>query len=340
MKKTLVAVAALAAVTGAMAEATISGSIAYGMDTTTGTTSGTVVTTKTFGDIRANSALNFGVSEDIGNGMKAEGQIGFLPTIDAGGNGAASTFSAAGNTTGYQSFLALSGDFGRIQGGRFADSQALVQFNHDVVGAWGYNPTNSAAAALGGFFSANQLKYTLPTFVNGLSLSTTKGLGETAGNRTGEHTSFAASITQGGFSADAAYTTLAATVALQTTITGVGASYDFGMVKLSAIMTQHAVENQSATSASNIGVTIPVGGFSLAVQAGTADRYIVSNTAAGTAVTQTSVDWRVGYALSKRTTIYGVYSTLDGNNGSATAASAAVTGDSLKRSSVFVLHSF
>jgi len=340
MKKTLVAVAALAAVTGAMAEVTISGSIAYGMDTTTGTTSGTVVTTKTFGDIRANSALNFGVSEDIGNGMKAEGQIGFLPTIDAGGNGAASTFSAAGNTTGYQSFLALSGDFGRIQGGRFADSQALVQFNHDVTGAWGYNPTNSAAAALGGFFSANQLKYTLPTMVNGLSLSTTKGLGETAGNRTGEHTSFAASFTQGGFSADAAYTKLAATVALETTITGVGASYDFGMAKLSAIMTQHAVENQSATTASNFGVTIPVGALSLAVQAGTADRYIVSNTAAGTAVTQTSVDWRVGYALSKRTNIYGVYSTLSGNNGSTTAASAAVTGDSLKRSSVFVLHSF
>ncbi len=340
MKKTLVAIAALAAVTGAMAQVTISGSIAYGMDTTTGTTSGTVVTTKTFGDIRANSALNFGVSEDIGNGMKAEGQIGFLPTIDAGGNGAASTFSAAGNTTGYQSFLALSGDFGRIQGGRFADSQALVQFNHDVTGAWGYNPTNSAAAALGGFFSANQLKYTLPTIVNGLSLSTTKGLGETAGNRTGEHTSIAASFTQGGFSADAAYTKLAATVALETTITGFGASYDFGMAKLSGIMTQHSVENQSATTATNIGVTIPVGAFSFAVQAGTADRYIVSNIAAGTAVTQTSVDWRVGYALSKRTNIYGVYSTLDGNNGSATAASAAVTGDSLKRSSVFVLHSF
>ena len=124
------------------------------------------------------------------------------------------------------------------------------------------------------------------------------------------------------------------------TQTAVGASYDFGMAKLSGIMTQHAVENQSATTASNIGVTIPVGAFSLAVQAGTADRYIVSNTAAGTAVTQTSVDWRLGYALSKRTTIYGVYSTLDGNNGSATAASAAVNGDSLKRRSVFVLHSF
>jgi len=329
MKKTLVAVAALAAATGAMAQVTISGSMAYGYDSTTNSTSGTAVTTKLFGDPRANSALNFGVSEDIGGGLKAEGQIGLLPLLDA---------SAA--TVGYQSFLALQGDFGRIQGGRFADSQALVQFTHDVVGAWGYNPTNSAAAALGGFFSANQLKYTLPTFANGLTLSATKGLGETTGSRAGEHNSFAAGYVQGGFSADVAYTKIAATVAIDTTILGAGASYDFGLAKLSALMTQHTVENQSTTSASNIGITVPFGAMTLAVQSGTANRYIVSNIAAATAVTQTSVDWRIGYALSKRTNIYGVYSTLDGNNGSATAASAAVNGDSQKRTQLFVLHSF
>ena len=324
MKKTLVAVAALAAMTGAMAQATISGAIAYGYDSTTNSTGGTVVTTKLFGDPRANSALNFGVSEDIGGGLKAEGQIGFLPTIDAGGN-----------TTGYQSFLALQGDFGRIQGGRFADSQALVQFNHDVVGAWGFNPTNSAAAALGGFFSPNQLKYTLPTLANGLTLSATKGLGETTGTRVGEHTSFAAGYAQGGFSADLAYTTLAGSVAIDTTITGLGVSYDFGMAKLSAIMTQHAVENQTSTTASNIGVTIPVGAFSLAVQSGTATAGTLSNTAAATQVTQTSVDWRIGYALSKRTNIYAVYSSLDGGNGT-----SSVNGDSQKRTQLFVLHSF
>jgi len=323
MKKTLVAVAALAAVTGAMAEATISGAIAYGYDSTTNSTAGAVVTTKLFGDPRANSALNFGVSEDIGGGLKAEGQVGFLPTIDAGGN-----------TTGYQSFLALSGDFGRIQGGRFADSQALVQFNHDVVGAWGFNPTNSAAAALGGFFSPNQLKYTAPS-MGGLTLSATKALGETTGNRTGEHTTFAAGFVQGGFSADLAYTNLAGSVAIDTTITGFGASYDFGMAKLSGIMTQHSVENQTSTTASNIGVTIPMGAFSLAVQSGTATAGNLSNTAAATQVTQTSVDWRVGYALSKRTNIYAVYSSLDGGNGTTSA-----NGDSQKRTQLFVLHSF
>ncbi len=328
MKKTLVAVAALAAATGAMAQATISGSIAYGYDVTTNSTNGAVVKTKLFGDPRANSALNFGVSEDLGAGMKAEGQIGLLPNIDTGGA-----------TNGYQSFLALSGDFGRIQGGRFADSQALVQFNHDVVGAWGYNQTNTAAASLGGFFSTNQLKYTLPTIFNGLTLSTTKALGETVGTRVGEHTSFAAGYVQGGFSADIAYTTLAGSVAIDTTITALGASYDFGMAKLSGIMTQHAVENQTTTTASNIGVTIPVGAFTLAVQSSTANQGstagVLSNTAAATAVTQTSVDWRVGYALSKRTNIYAVYSSLDGYNGATSA-----NGDSTTRTQVFVLHSF
>ncbi len=338
MKKTLVAVAALAAVTGAMAEATISGAINYGYQSQSNSTGGVTVTTKQFGDPRGNSALNFNVSEDIGGGLKAEGQIGFRPFIDSG-QGTTPTATAATGTAGYQSFLAISGDFGRIQGGTFADAQALVQFNHDVTGAWGYNQTNTAAASFGGFFLSNQLKYTLPTLANGLTLSVTKGLGETAGNRTGESTSFAAGYTQGGFSADLAYTTMAASVAIETTITGVGASYDFGMAKLSGIMTQHSVENQTTTTASNIGVTIPVGAFTFAVQSSTANQGstagLLSNTAAATAVTQTSVDWRVGYALSKRTTIYGVYSSLDGNNGA-----TSVNGDSTTRSQLFVLHSF
>ncbi len=334
MKKTLVAIAALAAVTGAMAQATISGGLAFGYDSQTNSTGGAVITTKQFGDPRGNSALNFNVSEDIGGGLKAEGQVGFLPRLDSGA-GTSGSGTVATAPAGYQSFLALSGDFGRLQGGTFADSQALVQFNHDVVNAWGFNPTNGAAAALGGFFLSNQLKYTLPTLANGLTLSATKALGETSGSRVGESTSFAAGYTQGGFSADVAYTTLAASVAIDTTITAVGASYDFGMAKLSGIMTQHAVENSTTTTASNIGVTIPVGAFTLAVQSGSANGGTLVNTTGSTAVTQTSVDWRVSYALSKRTTIHGVYSTLDGNNGT-----TSVNGDSVRRSQLFVQHSF
>jgi len=337
MKKTLVAVAALAAVTGAMAQVTISGGIAYGYDSVTNTTAGAVVSNKFFGDQRGNSSLNFNVSEDIGGGLKAEGQIGFLPRIDSG-NGTSGNGAAAAATTGYQSFLALSGDFGRIQGGTFADPQATVQFNHDVAGAWGFNQTNTAAASLGGFFLSNQLKYSLPTF-SGFTLSATKGLGEAVGTRIGESTSYAASYVQGGFSADLAYTTIAGSVAIDTTITGFGASYDFGMAKLSGIMTTHAVENQTTTTASNIGVTIPVGAFTLAVQSSTANQGatagVLSNTAAATAVSQTSVDWRVSYALSKRTSINALYSTLDGYNGATSA-----NGDSTRRSQVFVMHSF
>jgi len=334
MKKTLVAIAALAAVTGAMAQVTISGGLAFGYDSQSTSTGGATVTTKQFGDPRGNSALNFGVAEDIGGGLKAEGQVGFLPRLDSGA-GTSGNAAVAAAPAGYQSFLALSGDFGRLQGGTFADSQALVQFNHDVVNAWGFNPTNGAAAALGGFFLSNQLKYTLPTLANGLTLSATKGLGETTGTRVGESTSFAAGYVQGGFSGDIAYTTLAGSVAIDTTITGLGVSYDFGMAKLSGIMTQHAVENQTTTTASNIGVTIPVGAFTLAVQSGTATAGTLSNTLAATQVTQTSVDWRVSYALSKRTTIHGVYSTLDGNNGT-----TSVNGDSVRRSQLFVQHSF
>jgi len=105
MKKTLVAIAAITAVTGAMAQATISGQIEMGYTSATTTTGGSIATTKSLGDGHGNSFLNFNAAEDLGGGMKADMQIGFLPIVD----------KQAQTQTSYQSFVGLSGDFGRVQ---------------------------------------------------------------------------------------------------------------------------------------------------------------------------------------------------------------------------------
>jgi predicted porin len=108
MKKTLVAIAAFAAVTGAMAEVKISGTVDYSfMKTETG-----AITTNTMGgDTNQFNNLMFSASEDLGNGMTASAAIDLgigydYPTEDGG---AAFTRS---------SHVGLSGEFGDFKIGR------------------------------------------------------------------------------------------------------------------------------------------------------------------------------------------------------------------------------
>jgi len=112
MKKTLVAVAAMAAVTGAMANVTIGGLVDQALTSTKATTSGGVTTTTK--SIRPNhngsSELFFTGSEDLGDGMKASFRLGLNMTADA-----ADTTANASNRI---SYVELSGGFGSVQLGQ------------------------------------------------------------------------------------------------------------------------------------------------------------------------------------------------------------------------------
>jgi len=325
MKKTLVAVAALAAVTGAMAQATISGSIEYGVFSTTTNTAGVSATTKTAGDAHANSSLNFSVTEDLGDGLTASGQIGMLPVIDAGTG-----------INGYQSFLNISGPFGSIQGGRFADSQALVAFSYDAMGAWGGSAANFAAANWGGFFKTNQIKYTAPSLISGLSASYTKGLGETTGTRAGESNTFAVGYAAGGFSTNYATTTQQTTLTNIQKFSNLGVAYDFGAAKVQAMFASQTNGTNAAVTGSSYAVVVPMGAMSFAAQTSSASAGLLStNTGAATAVKNSSMDYKVSYTLSKRTALHGMYGTRSGYNGT-----SFVSGDSTRTTQLFVLHSF
>ena len=325
MKKTLVALAAVAATSAAFAEVKISGAAALGINAAKTTTSGKATTVTTLGDPQFNSSLNFNVSEDIGNGLKAEAQIGLYPYL--------STNDAP---TGYQSFIGLSGGFGGLKAGKFADAQALVNFTYDAVGAWGANQANFAGGSLGGFFLEDQVKYTLPTLVNGLTASYTRGFGEdTGGLVTGNSNTYALGYSVSGFAVDIANSSVKNSLTETKTINNIGLSYDFGVAKVVALSASQKNGTNAAVTGSSFGVIVPVGDIALTLQTSTASGTIAAAGAATSTVKQTGTDVKVSYTLSKRTVVHALMNTRKGSDG-ITAAS----GNSVSNTQLFVLHAF
>jgi len=171
MKKTLVAVAALAAVTGAMADATIYGTIEQTYNKTTTTLDGTTISTKTgLGAYQMGQSL-IGIkgSEDLSGGLKASYVYEF---------GLQSETTAS--PTNRQSFIGLSGSFGSVRLGK----QYSAGFNNAIAADPG-----GATGATGALYLApmtgyngseaplrqdQALQYDLPSFVPGLNITITK----------------------------------------------------------------------------------------------------------------------------------------------------------------------
>jgi len=216
MKKTLVAVAAMAAVTGAMAQATIYGTIEQTYNKTTTTLDGSTISTKTgMGAYQmGQSFIGIKGSEDMSNGIKASYLYEF---------GLQSETSAT--PTNRQSFVGLSGGFGAVRLGK----QYSAGFNNAIAADPG-----GATGATGALYLApmtgyngseaplrqdQAIQWDLPSFVPGLNVTITKVWGgansapdnassstETDGVKTGDGTGFAINYTSGplyvGFTTD------------------------------------------------------------------------------------------------------------------------------------------
>ena len=179
MKKTLVAVAAMAAVTGAIADAKITGILDQAAVSTSLTSSTNVKTTaKTFGeDLNGYSELGFSGSEDLGNGLTATYGINLSYGLSTSANTPA-IYNGSG--------VGLKGAFGAVSLGT---SYNLNFFTNAMADASGF-----AGASVGqlngnaGGLKGNLLSYTAPQFVPGLSLAAEIQRGETTtnqGNMTG-----------------------------------------------------------------------------------------------------------------------------------------------------------
>ena len=164
MKKTLVALAALAA-TGAFAQVTISGNL-----------------TGTFGAVeyggapsrldisRASGAIAFDATEDLGGGLKSSVRI----QQGMYGWGSAGTTAASGisnntqqNFADRQAFITLAGPFGAVKLGRdltMLSSATAGVYDVSAVKSINGSNDNTAEAAMLGNVRASQLTYMTPNF--------------------------------------------------------------------------------------------------------------------------------------------------------------------------------
>jgi len=296
MKKTLVAIAAMAAVTGAMAQATIYGTIDQAYESTKlSVGSRETKTTKISGTMNGGSAIGFKGSEDLGNGMKAyfQQEIGL---------------STDQNDTSYEnrnSFVGLSGGFGAVQIGRQYNFAFFNSISNDPFGFTGTGGYAVGYGQAGNVREDNLIAYTLPSFVPGVGIQVGKAQGETpsvnGSAKTNDSTSYGVTYASGalyagvtGETATGALTTSPKTKYSTSTIT-----YDLGMVKVGYGAGKTTTGNNYIKSGA-FSLTVPMGAVTLALSSG--DRKVKTGAAAeaNTKVTQ----YGAMYALSKRTLAY------------------------------------
>jgi len=311
MKKTLVALAAISAVTGAMADATIYGLIdqAYRSDKTT---VGTAAATKKTGiDSVLNGGSQFGFkgSEDLGGGLTAS----FVMELGY------ETSDAIGGMNNRQSFVGLAGGFGSLNIGRQYSNIFLAACGNDIGGC----PNMAGVTYLTATDNsqdvrrANAISYNLPSLVPGLTIQVGKSYGETAtkpgANNAGDGNFYTLGYSTGPIAATLASETrdnegqfggyvnaqgASTTAKRKTTVTGL--SYDAGMAKLFFTNTKSTI-GTGVTKSSMTGVSFPLGAASIGYQAGTGEtKSIASTTTSKIKGSQLAFN----YSLSKRTTAY------------------------------------
>jgi predicted porin len=351
MKKTLIAIAALAA-TGAFAQSTVT---LYGtVDASFNHATQDGVSKNFLGNSQLGSSkLGFMGSEDLGGGLKANFKLEGGLANDSG-NGKASNSSnqtsgtiAAGTTVGSQglvfqrySYVGLSGNFGEVRLGRDYVSTFLgVQAAVDPFGTNGPADSTGMALKLAANTTtnaSNMIEYTTPV-ISGFSANGQVWQGENASNSalgktTGNGTSIIGTYANGPIFASLGQATTKGLTTATTgdyTLTSLSASYDFGVAK--AVYTYAREKLAQTVEAKNttnlIGVIVPYGAANFKADYIRGERTVV---AAGKG---DLLGLGVDYALSKRTTLYTTYAHVKNSDGGASYSTGGIGGATVNGSS-------
>jgi predicted porin len=334
----------MAAVTGAMAQATIYGVIDQAITKSTTKTAGvqTANTTGMSAYQMGDSIIGFKGEEDLGGGLKASFTQEFGVQTQ--------TSSSVGTR---QAYVGLSGGFGALRAGKQYSAAFFNLIGSDPFGA----TSGSGALYVGNIMLGNQkggdnplrqdnaIQYEAPTFVPGVRIALTKVLagadtGNGTGAKTGDSTGYALLYTSGplnvGFTSDSikaqsigaikstAASGSVATGALVTTaavagvdaaatsttkLTTFAAQYDLGMAKLT-YSDAKIMNNGKGVKASMTGIAVPMGAATLMVTSSTGK----ADALAGETKLK-GMQYGGNYALSKRTVAY-----LHINNSTSTKA--------------------
>ena len=363
MKKSLVALAALAAATTAFAQSSV-------------TMFGIVDATYSYGKSDADkktqlkdsglSTSRFGVRgvEDLGGGMNGSFHLeaglnndnGSFPGTSTN-NQSTGASGGGGLTFNRRSTVSLGGGFGEARLGRDYTPHFWNHTFYDPFGTTGVGTTQTLGGAstaltaatgansnLGGpttVRASNSIGYLLPGNLGGAFGQVQYYLGEnasTAANKKdGNGLSFRGGYANGPISAAVA---LGKTNYLNANITTInfGGSYDLGVVKLSGLYDQDKVQNGAKGRGFLFGVNAPVGAGEIRAAYST---YKVTPLA-GAAPSSAKIAVGYVYNLSKRTAAYGTFARV-GNKNTAASALNGSTGVANKASTGFdvgVRHSF
>jgi predicted porin len=337
MKKTLVAVAAMAAVTGAMAEVTLSGQIDQTYSSTKLNSAvkitdvaGSGAGSNTLGD----TFVTFSGSEDLGGGMKASFKV--EPRLDPN--------AAAHTMTNREAWVGVSGGFGSINvGNNYAPSFLLFAAATDpngVSNGAGHLGWASGTATI--YSGASSINYMLPSLVPGLSIGIAKVQGgANAQSATlagaGDAQSYALAYTTGALTVGLASqstkntalgydtptqgltgtagvndtTVEAAAIGSSLKTTNTGIIYKAGFATVSYLGTKSSLKSDSI-STTTYGVSVPFGATTVGYSTGTAKAVN-----AASEYKMKSSQMVISYALSKRTKAYFQSGSISASTGTA-----------------------
>jgi predicted porin len=310
MKKSLIALAVLAASGSALAQSSVT---LYGrIDTSVGSIKDSAAaapknkaTTSMFADGKANltaSRWGFRGTEDLGGGLKA----GFLLE--------SRFFPDTGAIDGVQfkgaSFVSLSGSFGEVRLGRSTtvyDDVRVVSYASNVFDS-GFTPASNGVFSSGGDYNSrfdNKITYLSPS-MGGFYAGVDYALDEDAATKADKM------ALKAGYRAGPMHIALGyqdeKTIA---DYTGVSGSYDFGVASVSAGFNMRDSKTTAAEDTEyTFGVNVPFG--AVALSAGFAS----SKTEVGSATTGKASGFGLGatYTLSKRTRAYVGYRAVEVKN--------------------------
>jgi len=352
MKKSLIALAALAAVTAASAQSTvtISGGVTYGVGTTEiGTANSGMQIARQTGNIQ------FAGTEDLGGGLKAGFQ--FQTALGAAGVSDTDTGIAANRTLlgDRAANLTLNGGFGTVLVGKGNTGVKNTMGVADVSGIpviTGLSASSSAAttaASNGGYVNAgddanariiygdtyaNQVAYQTPamngfTVAVGIVPSQTLATGVGNDGSTKDAISYSLAYANGPIAANVNFLD-SQTGTAPYKMTTVAANYDLGVVKIG--VAQQSIRPVTGTSPGNgtmITANVPVGAGAFGLGYGRRTAATSQFSASfGDNVKQTFFGYK--HNLSKRTAISATLNNVDRTG----------TGTDVKETHIFVGHTF
>lgn len=353
MKKTLLALAAIAASSAVFAQSSVT---LYGVvDASVESVKGTDTVTRVSSDNLASSRLGFKGTEDLGGGLKANFVLEAALAVDTGATKDRFFDRAA--------WVGVSGGFGELRFGRQDTSIGVLAGNSSILGGQDYDDLKIAKtfSADGYRRTDNSITYIAPKFVDGLSaqvqystaanqLATTgtpavADHGELADNDRGKHYGLNVQYAANGLSAGLGYVSAKSDAAGDIKDTGVLAylGYDFGVAKLSGYYEQDKTSGAAEKlKLYGVRVNVPVT-KDFGLQASFSQ--VKDATKAANVEDDAKIFALKGvYNLSKRSSVYALYTNVSNDDGVAlkvgSSAPALTKGERSSGFAIGVSHKF